>query len=123
MRRLLLAIAASLVLIPVVSAQHAVGHNQAPPPFEPETRADQEYAVREKLIKAYVPKYAWGVSMCGEEDDYSGESYSWLCVYVYKDTLKEFATALMANGAEIRDKLIFVEGVPLQFTLIERPKQ
>jgi hypothetical protein len=94
------------------------------------TSLDSFYAVREKLIKAYTPNHViWGVSICGEDDLLSDEEYTWLCVYAYKDTLKEFVETLPDVGkVEIKTvgngnaKIIFVDGLPLQITLIERPE-
>lgn len=86
---------------------------------------DRLMAAREKLIRRYViaDRYAWAVSACGYEDSVNGNDFSWLTVYVYKDSLLPFAEDFTSRATKLDDGGPWViDGVPVQFKEIERPK-
>ncbi len=117
----LLAVVLSLTAI-VVSAQHLT---EGPLPKADPTAlsTDKLYAVREKLIRHYVPTYAWGVAMCGGDDVLNGRQYAWLCMYVYEDSLRGFVKALLATDpTEINQGVFVVDGVAVDVRVIERAK-
>ncbi len=117
MKRYLTALALALVLVTAVPSLA-----QFPDLSSPSRQTARLYATREKLIHQYAPTYVWGVSACGTEDAVTGEEYSWLCVYAYKDTLHDFSKALVADNAKLTQGVIFVDGVALEVKIIERQK-
>jgi len=113
-----------LLFIVPLNAQNAPAGPIVPQKTDSRSAApssDEMYAVRAKLIKEYVPTYARGVSVCGYEDQLNGDTFTWLCVYAYKDSIRNFATALQDSGdAKITGKVIFVDGVPIEVVTINR---
>ena len=117
---IIILVVAILLLAPLANAQEPIG--PIAPVARPAERLDRIYEVREKLISQYVPTYAWGVSVCGGTTE-EGDDVSWLCVYAYKDSLHDFGKALAASSAQNANGIIFVDGVPIQAIIIERPKK
>ena len=117
---IIILVLAILLLAPLANAQEPIG--PIAPVARPAERLDRIYEVREKLISQYVPTYAWGVSVCGGTTE-EGDDVAWLCVYAHKDSLRDFGKALAASSAQNANGIIFVDGVPIQAILIERPKK
>ena len=117
---IIILVLALLLLAPLAHAQEPSG--PIAPVAHPVERLDRIYEVREKLILEYVPTYAWGVSVCGGTTE-EGEDVAWLCMYAYKDSLREFSKVLVNASAVSSNGVIFVDGVPIQAIIIERPKK
>lgn len=116
-RSILLAIALTLLF-----AINAYGQYREQPP---DHTTDELVAVRAKLIDRYVAKkgYAWGVSVCGTDDAWSGNGISYLTVYVYEDAVHVFNGDLAQYGKRLGNSAVFtVDGIPIFVQQIKRPK-
>jgi len=86
---------------------------------------EQLIDARAKLIQWYVlssSSYAWGVSVCGEDDVLTGASHSWLTVYVYKDSLAAFAKDFDKAATRNPGGSLGVDGITVVVEVIERKR-
>jgi hypothetical protein len=85
---------------------------------------DQLVAARERLIRRYVldKHYAWGVSVSGAEDVFTGDDNSWLTVYLYKDSVAAFAADFDQFATKSRVGSLTVDGITVVVQVIPRPK-
>ena len=78
---------------------------------------------RKKLIDRYVLQdhYAWGVSVCGDDDVLTGEPNSWLTIYLYSDSLKDFAVDFDQFATRVGNGTLTVDGITVVVEVIKRP--
>jgi hypothetical protein len=103
----------------LLSAIAAYGQGRVQPTL------DEMITARAKLIDRYVVKkgYAWGVSVCGNTDGFTGDELSYLTVYVYEESVGVFADDLAIYGTRIGNTKYFaVNGIPIFMEIIKHPK-
>jgi hypothetical protein len=125
MKRFLMVAFAALLLSSVASAQFRtrIGSDTRPPQAVP---LEKLIDARAKLIQWYVissSHYAWGVSVCGGNDLFTDEDYSYLTIYVYKDSLKAFAADFDKASTRNPGGSRGVDGITVVVQVIERPKK
>src|SRR5271170_5439206 len=120
--RLLLAVILVLLILPAAAAQDR-GHLTYGIGGEYEPKIDhtlvQLIDARAKLIKRYAGTLAWGVSVMGDEAPLSGDQISWLCVYVYKDSVTAFAVDFDKFATRNPGGTLGVDGITVVVEVIE----
>jgi hypothetical protein len=113
MKRFLIAAAFALVLTTSCAAQVRVEQPQ-------DHTMEALLAARAKLIQRYVQseKVARGVAVCGETDVLTGEDHSYLCIYVYRDSTKEFLADFVNYATPSGGGNLGVDGIPVAVNLI-----
>jgi opacity protein-like surface antigen len=94
---------------------------QSPQPDQPDHTMDTLLTARAALIQRYVQslKIARGVAVCGDTDMLTGEEHSYLCIYVYRDSVKSFLPDFINFAKEISPGgELGVNGVPVSVELI-----
>ena len=78
---------------------------------------------RAKLIQRYVltDHYAWGVSICGDDDVLTDEPNSWLTVYLYSDSVNDFAVDFDKFATRVGNGTLTVDGITVVVEVIKRP--
>jgi hypothetical protein len=117
-----LAVAALALLAASCAAQPP---QQPSPPAAVDHTMDALLAARAKLIQRYVlpGKVARGVAVCGETDLLTGEDHSYLCVYVWRDSVPAFLRDFLAFATPMSAGDLGVDGVPVVVFLIgDAPK-
>jgi len=117
-----LTLALTLLLASIASAQRVYFPEQQ----ETTPAASDVQDVRSKLIQRYVlgNHMAWGVAVCGEEDEFGIHSYSYLTIYLYSDAQEAFAQDFEKLATHVgKTGLVQVDGIAVRVELIERPKK
>src|SRR5271167_3151444 len=125
MKRFLLATLTALLLVSGAVAQqknhltYGIGMTYEPKVDRP---LDQLIDARAKLIARYVlgNHMVWGVSVCGSDDVITGDESSWLTVYVYKDSLYDFAADFDKFATKNHGGNLGVDGITVVVEVIER---
>lgn len=124
MNRLLIAAIFALTFCAASPAQQRFPSPTYGVEHPPAHTMDELVAARAKLIARYVKAdhYAWGVAVCGEDDYFTGEDSSWLTVYLYKDSLMDFAADFDKWATHTKNGTLTVDGITVVVEVIERPK-
>lgn len=131
MKNLLIVTILALVFVPAALAQNGRqndGHLTygIGSPYQPKVDHSLEQLIdaRAKLIGRYVKgtyNYAWGVSVCGNEDVWNGDGNSWLTVYLYSDSLTSFAMDFDKFATRTGNGTLTIDGITVVVEVIDRP--